>query len=970
MTVRTAEGNMADKKKLVLRKKSTGEMPDSGAPSKPAAESEGTGSPPAPVKAAASRKSGETSIPIPVVVDVVKNLCLAFSDITLYDFKHPLARKQIGETWEHLRAVLEEHGTITLSLADNKLFFEGIALEEKNPSVKKLSHHFDELQVTSLTFKQGMDAEEMESFFEVFSMDHAAIEAEGGLENVFAAHGVKDIRLNSAVYRLIHEDEKIVAADSVLMERRGVRLKDVRIDDEIVRYFIEELLRRADKSDVLINRMKNDPAGLAEQVERILHYSDDQLEKVQYEDLMEAMLKNIRLTAEAIARSEGPSADPEIQTDMQKAVTSVEGELQRRKQAIASSGAVNFVRRMTDLIAAYSDAALADAARREFVEQEHSLEAVQKMLSEISMDADASRRLLQKLQHIMEDHDVDAEEMLDLLDARLNAAAGETAGSRRLSVKTIKGVNFGPVVSRLRQSAEIGLKRIPEARKLTNYLQHAMAREVRRLVGSAAAAGTAVAGGDRVEELTARLRQLEGELDEARRKARETDDLQAEVMKLKADAAKKKEGIAKLKQACVDMRSQKDLLERQLRAEIEHEQQRRAAMEAEFEQQLDDEVGTAMGMVDESENVRLRLERMVSTMRVGIVVVDREGRVVTSINAENIPYLQCANLPPPELTEALRNFDRSTVIQCEGIDIFEVHKDENGFLEAFMFLPHQEDSVDERLGVLTEIFSEIEEDTAAPEPEPEPEATPEPVAAPPPTATSTKASFEALVSEIEKLHPVLPGETGQVPAATPPLQSAPPASTAAPEPEPETLLPEKNDDSEPEFTSIKGRKPMRMTFPKPDADKAATVEPEPAAAEPVAAEPPAITAPVAGPEPTADESDQSPGEPVPPAKEPEPAADLPGPVISTVDPNKKASVTSMVAAAPKDLSPPVISTDETPRRRGIKPTSTQALKRLGAETETDSEPASEPDPELDAPAADPNASLKPRITLKKRKPKT
>ena len=123
-----------------------------------------------------STTQASVSVPIKVVNEFVKQLCMTFSAISLYSWQHPATKERISKGWDFLNKTLENHGDILLTVAGNRLLFHTEAVDEKNPGVRRLARQFDGAGVSSVSFARGMVADEYETFYRLFSMDNAEIE--------------------------------------------------------------------------------------------------------------------------------------------------------------------------------------------------------------------------------------------------------------------------------------------------------------------------------------------------------------------------------------------------------------------------------------------------------------------------------------------------------------------------------------------------------------------------------------------------------------------------------------------------------------------------------------------------------------------------------------------------------------------------------------------------------------------------
>jgi len=427
------------------------------------------GSPPGEVE----RQVGPQTVPSVVVekvIELVKLTCVAFSNLSLYPPTHKIVVEGVHRAFERLTPILGEQGKIIISFADGKLLFAGLPLEEKNPTVHKFARHFEALKVHSLLLRDGLDEEEFRRFFVAFHREPAAIQQAGGLKATLDEAQITHIETNTAVYKLITEEEMVVQKGVHIDEAAPVASSD----QEVVQYLVHEILTRRKGDKEFFDELKNNPSQLADQIVAVIDkFGTDQ--SVDQESLVQAVLQNIEMVGQNIAQQqpgEGGTAK-----ELSSALASLEYELKRKSAALGSKAATQFLKRITEVVSSYSMRAKAGVILNEFLENERSLKSVEAMLKELSPDATTGRRLLENLRRLMEQRNLAADDLVQLIENDIAQKEKPKRASR----------TFKPLVDRLKSKlAEKSYNLASAAQEeLVGYLDSVFCREIKQAVRDA-----------------------------------------------------------------------------------------------------------------------------------------------------------------------------------------------------------------------------------------------------------------------------------------------------------------------------------------------------------------------------------------------------------------------------------------------------------------------------------------------------
>jgi hypothetical protein len=98
--------------------------------------------------------------------------------------------------------------------------------------------------------------------------------------------------------------------------------------------------------------------------------------------------------------------------------------------------------------------------------------------------------------------------------------------------------------------------------------------------------------------------------------------------------------------------------------------------------------------VKEQDLVHERLVNVLGMLQVGAVVLGSEEKVAMVIKGDLVPMFVKGKPIPKALADGLRSVSGESVIDFEGVRIFDVHRDETDRVVAFLFMPLDDDQDD------------------------------------------------------------------------------------------------------------------------------------------------------------------------------------------------------------------------------------------------------------------------------------
>jgi hypothetical protein len=403
------------------------------------------------------------------VIQLVKFTCVAFSNLSLYPATHKTVVEGIQTAFDHLSGILAQHGRLVVSFAGGKLVFSGLALEEKNPTVRKFARHFDTIKVHSLAFESGLVLEEFRKLFELFRVDPATIR-KAGFKAMLDQAQIIHIAANTAVYKLLSENEIVVQKG---MSFDG-KVKDLSAGKGAVESLVEEIISHREGDEHFLRQLRANPKQMAEQIALMIEKIDGD-EPGNQEALVRAVLHNIEMVGEYISKQQhGEAGTPK---EFAVSLTSLEYELKRKSASLGSKATLQFLKRITEVVSSYSMRAKANVVLTEFLENERSLKSVEVMLKELSPDPGIGKRLLENVRRLVQERNLVADDLIRLIEHDVAKQAKPRKSSR----------TFKPLAERLRSKLSSALNSLPPTaqEELVVYLDTMFCREIKQAVREA-----------------------------------------------------------------------------------------------------------------------------------------------------------------------------------------------------------------------------------------------------------------------------------------------------------------------------------------------------------------------------------------------------------------------------------------------------------------------------------------------------
>lgn len=356
--------------------------------------------------------AGSAASRVDATADLVKRLCLAESIGRIYSVSHPKGRAAVRAAYDALQPLLEQNGSLSINMAGGKILVGGLPVEERNPLVGRFVNAFQQIHVDNLLFTKGLSWETFEEFFRIFLQGAKVINASGGLAAMLEAKGISHVQIQRVSYVLVHEDEKVVRRDAQVIES-GPLPKPLD-DEQLVRYMVGEVLKKAGERRWLINEIKNNPGRMAALITEGIELASSRAEAgLTPEQTIEGLIENIKLIGQSLVEAKsGGEAD---EAALQQAILTLESEVRARSRKLMSSEtAVGFVNEVLAVITHYADQARASKISREILKGERSLRETEKLLKSLTPENMTSVDFLKRIQELLVQNGVTAEQLQKL----------------------------------------------------------------------------------------------------------------------------------------------------------------------------------------------------------------------------------------------------------------------------------------------------------------------------------------------------------------------------------------------------------------------------------------------------------------------------------------------------------------------------------------------------------------------------
>lgn len=142
--------------------------------------------------------------------EVAKLFGFVLSQYRLYSEKHPASQQAVANFCDRLEQILRSEPSLNLGFVGGSLLANEVSIDSKRTGVAELLRESHRLRLESLIFEKGIAENEINSFFKILAMPPVVLVQKGGLAKVFEAENLQHVRLGTARYRMVKEEEEVV----------------------------------------------------------------------------------------------------------------------------------------------------------------------------------------------------------------------------------------------------------------------------------------------------------------------------------------------------------------------------------------------------------------------------------------------------------------------------------------------------------------------------------------------------------------------------------------------------------------------------------------------------------------------------------------------------------------------------------------------------------------------------------------
>lgn len=383
---------------------------------------------------AAEAAPAPTALEVNRVKELLKQLCIARSNIVLYSIKHSLARGNLREVHRDMSLILKKKKQIDLNVVKHNFLFEGLPLEERNPMVSRLAGDLRHLHINGVTFYRGVTLQELGIFFQLLTLKREKIEEYDGPQRVLEEMGVEHIKINLSRYIRLDEGKKVVSLHDRLDK------KDAESDTAEKKELLESLwralaARRIDR-DWLLDEIRADPEKTAANIITLLkRYDelDDGLHEKEKEEAVDTLMRSVQALGIRLAEAE-ESDDEQGRRTVAQSMLLLERELKARSADLKSSRAVSrFIREITATITSFIDHQQTEKVMKTYLKDEAGLQKTETLLRRV-MARDSSDKIIFRIKKLLQERGV-SETEIEKIFGTISTAEAESKNSLRAQKK-------------------------------------------------------------------------------------------------------------------------------------------------------------------------------------------------------------------------------------------------------------------------------------------------------------------------------------------------------------------------------------------------------------------------------------------------------------------------------------------------------------------------------------------------------
>lgn len=177
------------------------------------------------------------------MAELVRRLCLAESLGRIYSVNHPKGQTAVRSAFEAVAPVVEEAGTLAVSMAEGRILVNGQVVEERNPAVGRFINALQQIHVDNLVFSRGVSGAEFEDFFRVLLQGAKVVNAGGGLAAILKDKGISHIKSQQVTFMMVRDEEAAAKHETQPIEPPAA--PPALSDEQLLRHTMREVAEKA-----------------------------------------------------------------------------------------------------------------------------------------------------------------------------------------------------------------------------------------------------------------------------------------------------------------------------------------------------------------------------------------------------------------------------------------------------------------------------------------------------------------------------------------------------------------------------------------------------------------------------------------------------------------------------------------------------------------------------------------------------
>ncbi len=354
--------------------------------------------------------------------ELLRLLCIADSNISVYSLSHPLATQSIQKAYEWLLSMIERRKrAVDINMTEDTLLFEGLRVEARNPRVARFSKKLIKIHANDLKFKPGIELHELTEFYNILTLKEEDIAQSGGIKKLLQSIEITHIAVSESKFVLVEDDERVVSRNAHVVEGpKGEKLNsgDEDKDSEIATYLLSQIRSQSVNHEWILNEMKNHPKKIVPLTIKAIEQAIKNPDSIKNEkETIESLISNIKTVGESLM-DERDSDQGELESDghekLKEEILAMEAEIKARSNSLMSSEASGkFVNELLGVVQAYARQIKSNRIYDEFLKGETSMKKTESMLHTITSKTDLSEEMKTRLREHMDDEGLSEADVLE-----------------------------------------------------------------------------------------------------------------------------------------------------------------------------------------------------------------------------------------------------------------------------------------------------------------------------------------------------------------------------------------------------------------------------------------------------------------------------------------------------------------------------------------------------------------------------